>query len=330
MRDGFIAIVGGGATGEREASRTSARHVNELLSRTHATALLDLSPDGWKLISAPGALELAATPPLLVDPVDGSIHAPRLVFLATHGRPGETGELQGYLDLLSIPYTGSGVLASALAQDKYRCKAYLAGELGLRIPGQLRCPSHELGPARLAEAGITVPFVVKPNDEGSGIGVISVHSQDAVTEALARCATISPEFIVEEFIDGREITVGALRTADSCEVIAMSEVIREFPAVGPVRSYGSRQGSTLVTPAQLDARITVRLRDVACSVGDALDLRGCFRMDCIVAGQDIFFLEVNTIPGLGPSSVLVRQAAASGISPQALVSRVMRDGMAKR
>jgi D-alanine-D-alanine ligase len=258
------------------------------------------------------ALSGAAPPPL--RDVD-------LVFLALHGGSGENGAIQSVLDLAGLPYTGSGRLASAIAWDKDVSKRlFLAA--GVPTPEWLMAPVD----AKAVAAKIGYPAIVKPNGQGSTVGLTLVESPKELRAAIDTAARFDSEVMIERYISGRELTVGVL----GGEALAVGEIV---PAHGPIFDYAAKYqpgGAQEIFPADLTAEQTRRVQELGRKVHAALKLddysRTDFRMD---AEGEIWCLEVNTLPGLSASSLLPRAAAAVGIDFGELCERICRSALAR-
>ncbi len=239
---------------------------------------------------------------------------PDVVFLALHGKYGEDGTVQGMLDLLGIPYTGSGVLASALAMDKSMTKKVLAAD-GIAVPESVdftvRNGAWDRDSISDAVAAIGYPVMVKPSRQGSTIGMMKVNTADELNSAIKRAAGYDEQIIVEQFVAGRELTVGVLGNDDPM-VLPVVEIVPK----GDYYDYESKYaagGSQHIVPARLTADDTAQAQDMALRAFKSLGCRGMARVDIIVGTQGMCVLEVNTIPGMTPTSLLPDAAKANGI-----------------
>jgi D-alanine-D-alanine ligase len=245
-----------------------------------------------------------------------------VVFLALHGGSGEDGTVQALLDLAGIPYTGSGKLGSAIGWDKDVAKRlFLAA--GVPTPEWLMAPVD----GALVRERLGYPLIVKPNGQGSTVGLTLVQTPDALAAAIELAGTFDSAVMLERYIPGRELTVGILDD----QPLAVGEII---PATGPVFDYAAKYqpgGAREIFPADLTPQQTVRAQDLALRVHRALKLdtysRVDFRMD---ADGGIWCLEVNTLPGLTAGSLLPRAAAAVGIGFPQLCERICRGALARR
>ena len=239
---------------------------------------------------------------------------PDVVFLALHGKYGEDGTVQGFLDLLGIPYTGSGVLASALAMDKSMAKKVLAID-GIAVPPSVDFCCID---GKWDEAGIAsevekmgYPVMVKPSRQGSTIGMTKVISPDELNNAINQASGYDSLIVIEKFIEGTELTVGIL---GNNEPFALP-VIEIVPAKG-FYDYEAKYtpGATEeIVPARISADDAARASELALVAHKALGCRGVSRTDFILSSDGMYALEVNTIPGMTPTSLLPQAAASAGI-----------------
>ncbi|GAC1348372.1 MAG: D-alanine--D-alanine ligase [Acetobacteraceae bacterium] len=286
-----VAVLYGGMSAEREVSLSSGRQVILALRG----AGFDVTP---VLVGEDLRAVLAALEP-----------RPDAVFNALHGRFGEDGTIQGVLDWLGIPYTHSGVRASALAMDKQAAKTVFAGA-GLPVAHGRVVPVAELE----AEDPIPLPYVIKPLNEGSSVGVEILREGDNRRAAVARGWRFGPEAMVEEYIPGRELTVGVMGD----RALAVTEIRADAGTFYDYESKYAEGGSRHQVPAEVHPEIYAQALQVALAAHRALGCRGAsradFRLDDEAGGPGrLVLLEVNTQPGLTPTSLLPEQAAYQGI-----------------
>ena len=326
-----IAVLFGGDSMERDVSVASAAQVvGALRSRGHQVIAVEsgrgrlTGPEEKRFLSGkidrlPPQLNAASGLPTVVTTPD--LKDVDLVFLALHGGSGENGTVQALLDLAGIPYTGSGRLGSALGWDKDVAKRlFLAA--GVPTPDWLMAPA-ELG---LIERRLGWPLIVKPNGQGSTVGLTLVEKAADLPAAVALAAKFDDAVMLERYIAGRELTVGVLDDA----ALAVGEII---PATGPIFDYAAKYqvgGAEEIFPADLTSEQTARAQDLTLRVHRALKLesysRVDFRMD---ADGGMWCLEVNTLPGLTSGSLLPRAAAAVGIDFPELCERICRGALAR-
>jgi D-alanine-D-alanine ligase len=291
----------GGPSAEREVSLSSGREC--------ATALRQA---GYKVVEVDAGPDLSAR--LIAE-------KPDVVFNALHGRWGEDGCVQGLLEWLRIPYTHSGVLASALAMDKTRAKAAFAG-VGLPVPaGRIACAAEVR-----ARHVLPPPYVVKPNNEGSSVGVYIVHAEANGPPALA--PDMPAHVMVETFVPGRELTVTVMQDRALCVTDIVTDGWYDYDA--KYRPGGSRH----VVPADLPAAVTADCLEMALAAHRVLGCRGLsrtdFRWDEARGRDGLVVLELNTQPGMTPTSLAPEQAAHCGIGFADLCRWMVEDASCDR
>src|SRR5256884_3461948 len=246
------------------------------------------------------------------------------VFNALHGRLGEDGTVQGMLELLSLPYTGSGVLASALCMDKSRAGKVMAG-VGLHVPEFEELEIKEGVAAEVVErlvATYGLPLVVKPVREGSTIGLTIARDADAVASGLVLAARYDRRVLVQRFAAGTEITVGVLATPE-LQVLPTLEIVSDNPVYDYDAKYTAGKSHHII-PARIPEAAREAASEAAARAFIELGCSGMARVDIIVDAQETpWMLEVNTVPGLTELSLLPDAARAAGIAFDALCQRLV-------
>lgn len=297
MKDKKIAVLYGGLSAEREVSLKSGSAVHQaLVAGGYDAMLIDVDRN------------LAAV-----------LHREQIgaAFIALHGRYGEDGCVQGLLELLQIPYTGSGVLASALAMHKLYSKQTFAAAGILTAP--FRCYRRDETVA-LADLSFGLPLVVKPVQEGSSVGISIVKNESQLPEALELAFSHDEEILLEQFVKGQEVQVGILddRPIGAIEIVPKNEFY-DFEA-----KYTDGMAEHIF-PARLAAELYEKAQQTGLAAHRALGCRGYSRVDLLVTeAGDCYVLEVNTLPGMTALSLLPEIAAkGAGLSFTALVSRII-------
>lgn len=302
-----LALLAGGKSGEREVSLTGAEEVAKALD-----------PKKYEITRYDPATDLAK----LATEADNFDAA----FILLHGPFGEDGTVQGFLDLLDIPYQGSGVLGSAIAMDKNLAKI-LYRNAGLKVPKWYMAAKEDIeNPSKiLGELGL--PLVIKPASQGSSLGMTIARSEDDIADGLEKAFAIDQQVMAEEFIAGREITGGVIGN-NELSALPLVEIIpgEEYEFFDYEAKY-QPGASKEICPAVLEEAITTRAQNYALTAHRALLLRGYSRTDMIVSGDDIYVLETNTIPGMTPTSLLPQGAAAAGLDFSALLDRLIELAM---
>lgn len=298
-----IALLAGGVSPEREVSLNSGRQVYEALDKGRYEVLcFDPKTDLARLVAEAEHIDAA------------------LIIL--HGANGEDGTVQGLLDLLNIPYQGSGVLGSAVAMNKLAAKR-LYEQAGLPIPDYAVVRRGEaLDPEALA-GRLGLPLVVKPVVGGSSVGIVIVRRPADLEAAVALALEHDAQVLVEAYIDGLEITGSVLGNAQ-LEALPIIEIL---PAAGHAFfDYHAKYtpgACEEICPARIDAELTQRAQALSMAAHRALFCRGYSRTDLILKGRQMFILETNTIPGMTATSLLPRAAQAAGISFGRLLDRLI-------
>ena len=287
-----VAVLMGGWSAEREVSLVSGAAVsNALTGAGYRVTSIDVQRDA-------GALLTRLYP------------KPDAVFNALHGRWGEDGCIQGLLNVFEVPYTHSGLLASALAMDKPAAKTLFAAS-GIKVSKHVITTRDEL----LKGDVLPRPFVVKPVNEGSSVGVTIVHEGDNFKPGDDGGWCWGRRVMVEEFIPGRELTVAVMGD----RALAVTEILTDREFYDYDAKY-AHQGSRHTVPADIGSDVY----DEACRISllghQALGCRGVSRADLRFDGEDLYMLEINTQPGMTPTSLVPEQAAYANISFQDLVS----------
>ncbi len=243
---------------------------------------------------------------------------PNVAFVALHGPGGEDGHVQALLEYLSIPYTGSGVEASALAMDKHLTKKLLAAE-------GLPTAAWDLfdlagGTLPLLPGSLDLPLVIKPRFEGSSSGVTIVKTHEQWTNAMLSASKNYSQILAEEFVEGREFTCGVLGE----EALPMLEIVANRDEFYTYAAKYEPGGSTHVVPARIDEDLAARMQMLALSTHRLLGLRDYSRTDFVVSRDNRpYILEINSLPGMTATSLLPDACNAIGLGYEALVDRLV-------
>ncbi len=301
-----LALIAGGNSGEREVSLAGAKGVIQALD-----------PTKYDVLRYDPACDLAK---LATDTDAGKLD---VAFILLHGLLGEDGTMQGMLDLLGLPYQGAGVLGSSMAMDKDIAKK-MYREAGLPIARYLMASKADIkDPQRIAK-DLGFPLVVKPIRQGSSLGMSLVHNAKELGAGIKLAFNHDTEVMVEEFIKGREITVGVLGN-DELTPMPLVEIIpgEDFSFFDYTAKY--TPGATMeICPAKVPAEIWHQAQEYGLRAHKALKLRGYSRTDMIFNGENkLFVIETNTIPGMTPTSLLPQAAKEYGLDFSALLDRLI-------
>jgi D-alanine-D-alanine ligase len=333
-----VAVLMGGRSTEREVSLVTGKMVLQALDPAKyeampvEAALLGRLPGSVPPAMGEGLLPggvftpelLAAGTQALMAP-EGDAARPDVVFIALHGRHGEDGTVQGFLELLNLPYTGSGVLASALAMSKVMSKKLFQVEAIPTPPGTtlagVEARAAFMKAWRAGKAAVSVPCVVKPNEQGSTIGISIVRRLEEMAAALELAFKYDDTVLIEQFVEGIEITAALLGNEDP-EVLPLVEIVPTGGFYDYERKYTPGATDEIV-PARIPEAQAAQARELAARCHRAFGCRGMSRVDMIVSPDGVWVLEINSIPGMTPTSLLPRAAAAAGISFPHVVDRLI-------
>ncbi len=301
-KDARIGVIAGGNSSEREVSLNTGTKIFEALQGSgYLVEFIDLNEISIKRLNS-------------ID----------IAFLALHGRYGEDGTIQGMLELLRIPYTGSGVLSSSVVIDKIMTKKLLLCE-GLPTPPfaifDTKYPVSAKDMDKKIEQEMGYPVIIKPNREGSTIGVTIVRKPSQLKAGLDEASNHDDLALVEKFIEGRELTSSIL----GIEPVALPIIeIRPKSGFYDYKSKYTANMTEYIVPAELDEQISIKINDIALKSHRLLQCSAISRVDFILGRDDIpYVLEVNTMPGMTPTSLVPKAAAAAGINFGLLVEIIL-------
>ncbi|MCB9089719.1 MAG: D-alanine--D-alanine ligase [Calditrichae bacterium] len=330
-----IAVLLGGTSAERDVSITTGMAIAKALQASgHTVEALDCAYGDRKIdFESSAASVIKATPPdieqekakldrNIFKTVDYLIaHKFDIAFIALHGGYGENGQLQAVLELSRIPYTGSNSLASAIGMDKHLSKLMF---LSAGVPTAPWYHARRHQPLERAEVKkLGLPLVVKPNAQGSTVGLSIINNWDDLDAALATAYRYSDSVLLEQFVPGRELTVTVLGE----EVLPVVEIIPESGFYDYESKYQSGR-TRYVTPAELPEDLTAEIQAATLRGFQAIGCSGYARIDFrLREDRQYFCLEVNTLPGMTPTSLVPKAAKARGIEFPELMERIIRMGM---
>lgn len=299
-----IALLCGGRSAEREVSLRGSREIKKALDpNRYQVTVYDTASDILKLVKEAAEIDIA--------------------FILLHGKWGEDGTVQGMLELLNIPYQGSGVLGSALAMDKHLTKI-IYKEAGIPTGKWILLKDIQELDLKQAEKVLGYPVMVKPNAQGSSVGIKKAETPAQLQNAVQEAFKWDTMVLIEEFIKGRELTGGILGLEELLplpiiEIIPGKKFIF-FDYEAKYKEGASRE----ICPAHITKEETARAQDIALKAHKALHLSGYSRTDMILADTgDIMAIETNTIPGMTPTSLFPQAAAAAGIPFSDLLEKLI-------
>lgn len=306
-----IALVTGGFSGEAEISYKSVITVaNNIDTDKFDVYKIDINPTGWWYLNTNGEKSKVNRDNFTIEH-NGATVAFDAVLMCMHGTPGEDGKLQGYFDMLNLPYTSCDAATSAITFNK-RYTVAVAAFGGIAVAKSLHLFKHSPIPVENILAQLTLPVFVKPNNGGSSIGMSKVNAAEQLQSAIEKAFKEDTQVLVEEFIQGREFTIGVFKTKGQIITLPITEVISKNEFFDFEAKYQGK--SEEVTPAIVDESIAIQIREAATKAYEVLNCRGIVRIDFIYneATQKPYMLEINTVPGQSEASIVPQQVKAMG------------------
>ncbi len=324
-----IAIVCGGDSSEHDVSLRSGQGLFSFFDKQrYHVYIVDVKGTDWRV-----HLEDGTTAPIDRNDFSFVVDDRRVFFdyayITIHGTPGENGIMQGYFDLIRMPYSTGGVLVEALTFNKFALNQYLKS-FGVRVAESLlvRRGQEDLIKEQDVLDRIGIPCFVKPAEDGSSFGVSKVKNIDQLAAALRNAMMESDQVMVEQYLDGTEITVGCYKTAEKSVVFPVTEVVTKNEFFDYNAKYNGEVDE--ITPARIPDELAKRAQDLTSAIYDILHCNGIIRIDYIITkGQDghdkLNLLEVNTTPGMTATSFIPQQIRAAGLDIAAVLTDIIEN-----
>lgn len=309
-----IALVAGGFSGEYEVSINSAKNIAANLNADkYKVYTILISRDRWFHESDKGSVDIDKNDFSLS--LNGEKIKFDFAFITIHGTPGEDGKLQGYLDMLGIPYNTCDATTSAITMNKAYTKAIVEGIHGLYTARSLRLLQRDMHDVAIIAASLKFPLFIKPNNGGSSVGMSKVHNVAGLPDALKRAFNEDEQILVEEFIKGREFSIGVARLHGNIKVLPATEIITSKDFFDYEAKY-TPGISKEITPADLPAAKIEEIAGIVTEVYLRLNCKGMVRIDFILLEEtsDFYFIEINTTPGQSAASLIPQQVRVAGMS----------------
>ena len=323
----IIAIVAGGDSSEHDVSMRSAEGIYSFIDKDKYTLyIVELTKKKWEALLPDGSRAPIDKNDFSFSH-DGQKVKPDFAYITIHGTPGENGILQGYIELLGIPYSTCDVLVSAMTFSKFTLNQYLKG-FGVRVAESLLVNKrHGISDQDVIEK-IGLPCFIKPNASGSSFGVTKVKTADQIQPALKEAFTESDDVMIEAFMDGIELANGCYKTRDKSVVLPITEVVSKNEFFDYNAKYKGEV--TEITPARLSPELTDRVQKLTSAIYDILGCKGIVRVDYIITeGEKINMLEINTTPGMTATSFIPQQVRAAGIDIKDVMTDIIEDSFQK-
>jgi len=244
-------------------------------------------------------------------------------YITIHGTPGENGILQGYFELIGLPYSCCGVLAAAITFNKFTCNQYLKG-FGVKVSESLVLRAGQTVSDEEVSQKIGFPCFVKPNVGGSSFGVTKVKSIEQLQPAIEKAFAEGDEVMIEAFMSGTEITCGIYKTKTKTQVLPITEVVPKNEFFDFDAKYKGEVEE--ITPARISTSLTERVQKLTSAIYDILGCKGIVRIDYIISEGDVInLLEVNTTPGMTATSFIPQQVAAAGLDIKDVMTEIIEN-----
>ena len=323
-----VAIIAGGDSSEHEVSMNSAKGIYSFIDKEkYNLYIVELSKKAWEAVLPDGTRAK-------VDKNDFSFMdgnnkiKPDFAYITIHGTPGENGILQGYFELLDIPYSTCDVLVSAMTFSKFTLNQYLKG-FGIRVAESMLVNKRFGIDDKDVVEKIGLPCFIKPNARGSSFGVTKVKTVEQIQSALQAAFAESDDVMIEAFMDGIELANGCYKTKDKSVVFPITEVVSQNEFFDYNAKYNGEV--TEITPARLSPELTDRVKKLTSAIYDILGCKGIVRVDYIITeGEKINMLEVNTTPGMTATSFIPQQVKAAGLDIKDVMTDIIEEGLAQK
>ncbi len=305
-----IAVVWGGYSSEKEVSERSAQGIYNFLDKTmYNVVKVCIDHNDWT-----AQIDNLSYP---IDKNDFSFTANSehikfdFAYIIIHGTPGEDGPMQGYFDMLNIPYSSSGLLACALTFSKFTCNNFLKS-FGFKVANSLLIRQNDLYNTQNIIEELKLPLFVKPNVGGSSFAITKVKQAEYLQEAIDEAFTEANEVLVESFIDGTEVTCGCFKSEIGKTVLPITEVVTHNEFFDYEAKYEGKVDE--ITPARISAEMTNQIQQLTLQLYDLVGAKGIIRADYIISNNQPVLLEINTVPGMTETSFIPQQVEAANLN----------------
>lgn len=319
-----IAIITGGYSGEAEISYKSVITVNNNVdTEKYNPYIIDITTSGWFYTDNEGN-KISVDKNNFSITVDNEIIYFDAALICLHGTPGEDGKLQGYFDMIGLPYTSCNAATSAITFNK-RYTVAVASFGGINVAKSVHLFKQNNYSVDSILSELALPVFVKPNNGGSSLGMSKVSEASALQVAIDKAFAVDEQVLIEEMIVGREFTIGVYKTKNNIKVLPITEIIAHNDFFDFEAKYLGK--SEEITPAKIDDETKLKIETAASKVYALLNCSGVVRIDFIFCNKTLqpFMLEVNTVPGQSQASIIPQQVIASGLSLKEFYSSLIEE-----
>jgi D-alanine-D-alanine ligase len=318
-----IAIIAGGDSSELPVSLRSAQGLYSFMDKErYQLYIVEMEGRRWEVHLPDGS----------VTPVDkndfsfmmnGEKKTFDFAYITIHGTPGENGLLQGYLDMIGIPYSSCNVLVSAITFNKFSCNQYLK-RFGVKVAESILLRKNQHISDEDVVERIGLPCFIKPNAGGSSFGVTKVKTKDQIQPAIRKAAHESDEVMIEAYMKGTEVTCGCYKTKDKSVVFPVTEVVTSNEFFDYDAKYNGQVEE--ITPARISDGLTQRIQQLTSTIYDILGCYGIIRLDYIITAEEVIqLLEINTTPGMTATSFIPQQVRAAKLDIKDVLTDIIED-----
>ena len=319
-----IAIFTGGDSSEYVISMKSADQVRRWLQAAgHTCYLVEVKGGTWKVHL--GKKTAALDKNDLSFRQNGEKFTFDFIWNTIHGTPGEDGKLQGFFDIMGIPYSSSKLLSSALTFDKYTCKSFLK-QHGILTPEASLVRKEEETDLEAIANLVGFPCFVKPNSGGSSFGIAKVLRFEDLQAALDVALKEDHEAIVERYIKGNEVTCGLMKTGKKFTLFPITEIISKNEFFDYEAKYTAGKAEE-ITPARIADNLAKKCYNMAMNIYNLTSCSGIIRVDFIIKGNQVYFLELNSIPGMSEESIIPKQIQSMGLTMETVLQQVIEEAL---
>ncbi len=323
-----VALVAGGYSGEYAISvKTAVTIEKNLDSALYNVFKIIIDRNAWLYTDASGTNYEVNRKDFTLDLPHGCISFD-VAFIAVHGTPGEDGKLQGYFDMLSLPYTSCNAIVAGLTFNKIFCNRVVAQSGIVNVAKSLHVLKDRPISAEKIQAELGLPVFVKPAEGGSSLATTKVKKWEDLPAALTSVWQIESQAMIEAYVKGREFSIGVYRTEGQLKALPLTEIISSKEFFDYEAKYTSGITNE-VTPAVVTESVSTEIASKAKAIYDLLNCKGICRIDFILEEEsnDIYFLEINTIPGQSDNSIVPQQVQAAGMTLSTFYTSLIREAL---
>ncbi|MFI3331563.1 MAG: D-alanine--D-alanine ligase [Rikenellaceae bacterium] len=319
-----IALLSGGDSSEREISINSAGQIAQNLDiQKYNVFQIDVHDTDWSYVLEGGERAQVDKSDFSIT-LGGQKHKFDYALIIIHGTPGEDGKMQGYLDIMRVPYSSCGMVSSVVTFDKTLCKSAVR-PYGVNLAKEILLRRGEMLDPERVEKELGLPVFVKPNASGSSFGVSKVKNLDELDKAVELAFSESDAVLIEEFIEGREFGCGLMLTGEKEYIFPVAEIISEREFFDYTAKYEGK--SEEIVPAQISDELSDSIKTQAVKAYRACNCRGIVRIDFIVKNSEPYMVEINSIPGMSSESIIPKQLRAAGISVGEIYDEIISNSL---